>query len=500
VWLNGRHLGFHHYGYTAFAHDLTPHLKIGGRNVLAVRADNQLKSRWYPGSGIYRNVDLIVKGKTHVDTWGVFVTTPEVSADAATVAVRTTIANDDAAERNVTVLRRIVDSRGKTVAETESARTVAAGQRAEFSQQTTVAAPRLWSCEAPNLYQLRTTVSCGGKPAEECVTPFGIRSIEFKPGRGVLLNGKSVKLKGVNLHHGNGILGAEAHPRAEERRVLLMKEMGSNAIRTAHNPPSTAFLDACDRHGVLVIDEAFDEWTRGKRGGYSAVFDKYWRKDMESMIRRDRNHPSVIMWSTGNECPDQGSPTGEETVKMPAEFTRQLDPTRATTYGAQPGNLFRFPTAEFWAALDACGYNYEAISRGRGGGYLEGHEKFPDRLMYGSESRMGMLLPYWRMIMEHDYVPGDFVWTGMDYLGEVGTGESLAAHKQFPGYLANCGSYDICGFPKAHSYFRKLVWTMDSDGAVAPTVHAVVRRKHSGTDVKWYRSGWGWTPALSSWT
>ena len=500
MWLNGKHLGFHHYGYTAFTYDLTPHLNIGGKNVLAVRVDNSLRSRWYPGSGIYRDVDLIVAGKVRVDTWGTYIATPEVSADRATVVVKTTVRNDDTEEKNITLLSRIVDPQGQTVATAESAQTIAAGEGATFKQRTAVSNPRLWSCETPDLYRLLTTVRADGTPSDEYTTTFGIRSVEFRPGRGLFINGKSVKLKGVNLHHDNGILGAEAHPRAEERRVLLMKEMGANAIRTAHNPPSSAFLDACDRHGMLVIDEAFDEWTRGKRGGYSNVFEKYWRKDMESMILRDRNHPSVIMWSMGNECPDQGFPSGVQTVKMLAAFTRELDPTRAITYGAQPGNMFRFPTAEFWAALDACGYNYEAYSRGHGGGYAESHARFPDRLMYGSESRMLMLLPYWRMIMEHDHVLGDFVWTGMDYLGEVGTGAGLAEHDQFPGYIANCGSYDLCGFPKAHSYYRKLIWTMDKDGAVAPTVHATVRRKHSGTDVQWVQAAWGWMPSISSWT
>ncbi|MCX6998115.1 MAG: DUF4982 domain-containing protein [Kiritimatiellaeota bacterium] len=500
VWINGRRLGFHHYGYTAFAYDLTPCLHLGGRNVLAVKAVNELKSRWYPGSGINREVELIVTGKAHVDTWGTYVTTPQVSAESATVAVKTTVKNEDAAEKHVMLLSRIVNAQGKTVSQAESTQKIPAGKVVEFSQQTTVDKPRLWSCETPNLYQVLTTVSCDGRATDEQATSFGIRSLKFEPNKGLLLNGQSVKLKGVNLHGDNGILGAEGFAWAEERRLRLMKEMGGNAIRCSHNPPSTAFLDACDRLGMLVVDEAFDEWKHGKRGGYSSVFDKYWQDDMTRMIRRDRNHPSVIMWSMGNECPNQGFPDGEETVKMLAEFTRKLDPTRATTYGAQPGNMFRFPTAEFWAALDVCGYNYEHMTRGNGGGYVESHEKFPNRLMFGSESQMIMLHPYWRMVMANDYVLGDCVWTGMDYLGEVGTGESLGAHKDFPGYLANSGSYDICGFPKAHSYYRKLVWTMGRDGTVAPTVAMVVRRKHSGTKVGWYQSDWGWMPAINSWT
>jgi len=500
VWLNGHHLGFHHYGYTAFHYDLTPYLNPGGRNVLAVRADNSLKSRWYPGSGIYREVTLSVAGKTHVDTWGTCVTTPQVSEASAIVAVATTVRNGDAADRNVTVLSRIMDAQGQAVARVESTQTITAGKRAAFKQQATVAKPRRWSCETPELYRLLTTVSSDGEPTDECTTPFGIRSLKFEPHKGLLLNGRSVKLKGVNLHHDNGILGAEAFPWAEERRLRLMKAMGANAIRCSHNPPSTAFLDAADRLGMLIIDEAFDEWTHGKRGGYSGVFAKCWRDDMTRMILRDRNHPSVIMWSMGNECPNQGFSDGEETVKMLADFTRSLDPTRATTYGAQPGNMFKFPTAKFWAAVDVCGYNYEHYTRGNGGGYIENHAQFPDRLMFGSESQMVMLFPYWRMVMANDYVLGDCVWTGMDYLGEVGTGESLGVHREFPGYLANSGSYDICGFPKAHAYYRKLVWTMAKDGTVAPTVDLVVRRKHSGTKVAWYQSDWGWTPALRSWT
>src|ERR1035437_7082417 len=313
VWLNGEKLGTHPYGYTAFFYDLTPYLKFGGRNVLAVRVDDsqQQTSRWYPGSGIYRHVWVTLTGPVHVAQWGVFVATPEVSAARAKVVVRTQV--EGAGPAAATIETTLFGPDGRKAG--------AAQGPAGAPQELAVANPALWSPETPKLYRAVTRVLIAKKVVDEVETPFGIRSLGWSAEKGFLLNGKPGKMVGGSVHHDNGVLGAAAFDRAEERRVELLKAAGFNAIRTAHNPPSPAFLAACDRLGMLVMDEAFDCWERAKKPiDYHLYFKDWWQRDIDAMVLRDRNHPSVVMWSIGNEVPERGVEAGAQTAKTLADY------------------------------------------------------------------------------------------------------------------------------------------------------------------------------------
>jgi len=308
VYINGHDLGMHPYGYTSFWHDLTPHLEPGS-NVLAVRVDQSQhrNSRWYAGAGIYRHVWLNVTGAVHVANWGVCVTTPEVTAAQAKVSIKTRLANESPNKSTAELLTVVYDSSSNPVGRSNSSATVEPGGSVEVNQEIPVDKPARWAPESPTLYRAITQVVLDGKTADEVSTSFGIRSLEWSAEKGFLLNGEPLKMTGGCVHHDNGPLGAAAFDRAEERRVRMLKESGFTAIRCAHNPPSPTFLDACDRLGMLVMDEAFDCWSRGKnKFDYSVAFKDWWQRDLESMVFRDRNHPSVVMWSIGNEISERG--------------------------------------------------------------------------------------------------------------------------------------------------------------------------------------------------
>ena len=335
VYINGHQLGMHPYGYTTFFHDLTPHLKLGATNVLAVRVDQSRhkNTRWYAGSGIYRHVWLHLTEPVHVAHWGVSVTTPgsqcgtgqRLDQDPPRQRIGRPV-HGDAAHRRLTARREPRPaSRSRAL---PSSRVTAP----RLAQEIAVAKPALWAPENPSLYRAVTRVISGGKMLDEVTTPFGIRSIEWSVEKGFLLNGKPVEMAGGCVHHDNGPLGAAAFDRAEERRVQLLKAAGFNAIRTAHNPPSPAFLDACDRLGMLVMDESFDCWAKGKNPhDYSVAFKDWWQRDTDAMVLRDRNHPSVVMWSIGNEIPERGDEAGAGTAKTMADYLRGLDRTRPIT-------------------------------------------------------------------------------------------------------------------------------------------------------------------------
>ena len=314
VWVNGHFLGNHPYGYTPFYYDLTPFLQ-NGENIIAVRVRNDGKnSRWYSGSGIYRHVWLITTGPVHVEQWGVLVTTPQVSTTSALLNITTTIhpAGNGAPLKLVTA---IIDPRNKKILTTETAfKTTGAGN--EISQSIKVNAPLLWSPGAPSLYRAITEIKQGNNVLDQVVTTFGIRSISISAEKGLLLNGRVVKLRGGCIHHDNGPLGSATIDRAEERKIELLKKNGFNAIRTSHNPPSKQLLDACDRLGMIVIDEAFDQWERAKNPqDYHLYFDEWWKKDLDAFILRDRNHPSVVFWSIGNEINERVDAEGLEIEK-----------------------------------------------------------------------------------------------------------------------------------------------------------------------------------------
>ncbi len=498
VWLNGQSLGNHPYGYTGFSYDVTPHLRRDGENVLAVRVRNAGKnSRWYSGSGIYRHVWLTVTGDVRVATWGVAVTTPEVSPTSATVRVATTIENRAAAAQSVDVRVRLLDASGAEAGKGSTSARVSGAGSGDAQVEIRLPSPKLWSTETPNLYRAEVELVDGPRVVDRTASTFGIRTIEVDAERGLRINGRAVKLKGGCLHHDNGVLGAAAIDRAEERRVELMKANGFNAIRTSHNPPSPAFLDACDRLGVVVIDEAFDQWRAAKNPqDYHRFFDAWWQRDVQAMVLRDRNHPSVVFWSIGNEIHERADPDGVEiAAKLVAEIKR-LDPTRFTTAGIchfwdYPGREW-IQTDPAFTHIDVGGYNYKWQE------YETDHARHPTRVMMGTESFPKEAFENWEAVEKHPYVIGDFVWTGMDYLGETGIGhvhidrQTSYELQPYPWFNAWCGDVDLVGGKKAQMYFRDVVWR---NSKIEMAVQRPVPEGKKETV-----SAWGWSDELRSWT
>ena len=499
VYINGELLGTHPYGYTSFFHDLTGRLKPGADNVLAVRVDQSKhrNSRWYAGSGIYRHVWLTVTGAVRVAPWGVFVSTPEVNAARARVSVKSRVANDSGAPSKVALHTVVYGPSGAAGSQSVSNTTVDARQSVEVNQEIIIEKPALWSPESPNLYRAVTRVMQDGKAVDEVATPFGVRSIEWSVGKGFLLNGKPVKMTGGCVHHDNGLLGAAAFDRAEERRVQILKQSGFNAIRAAHNPPSPAFLDACDRLGMLVMDEAFDCWSRGKNQfDYSVAFKDWWQRDIEAMVLRDRNHPSVAIWSIGNEIPERGEPLGAQEAKMIADYLRSLDRTRPITSALN--FVPNWPNTDgFYSALDLAGYNYNLEN------HVADHKRVPSRLMACTESFPQATFDYWALVNDFPYIVGDFVWTAIDYLGESGLGRwyyrdpkdtSREAYgAPYPCHGADCGDIDICGHRKAIAHYRNIVWNRGEK------LYLGVRQPApEGREL--YVTRWGVYPVYQSWT
>jgi beta-galactosidase len=479
VWINGHHLGRRPYGYVSFAYDVSRHL-TPGVNLVAIRVDNsaQPSSRWYTGSGIYRHVWLTFADPLHVGHWGTFVTTPRADSTSAEVVVRTRVENDGRAPRRGTLRAVIVDGAGREVARSDSAFTVPGGQTVTLEQSLRVATPRLWSPESPALYAVRSEIIDGRRPVDVATTPFGIRTIAYDKDRGFLLNGVRVKMNGVNLHHDAGGLGAAVPERVWERRLEILKAMGVNAIRTSHNPPAPEFLDLCDRLGFLVMNEAFDEWTTGKvPAGYHRYFAEWAERDVTDFVHRDRNHPSIVLWSAGNEIGEQTTPDGVTVLRRLMEIFHREDPTRPVTTGND--NIVadgRPTTLEFLNALDIVGYNYVDRWHERRELFAEqDRHDHPEWKMIGTESgsifqsfdeqyslgddpkvarpnyTSGMLQVerLWKWMALRDYFAGNFMWTGIDYLGE--------ATWPFKGFAS--GAVDITGHPKDAYYLYQSLWT-----------------------------------------
>ena len=496
VWLNGRHLGNHPYGYTPFAYDLTPYLNpTGQENVLAVRVRNAGRnSRWYSGSGIFRHVTLTTAAPLHVPLWGVAITTPQISPQSATVSVVTTVTNGRAADCDFTLQVRLHGPTGRVVQTGEVAEHLAANSQTDVPMNLEIKYPTLWSPETPNLYRAEVTVLVDGQPVDYTESEFGVRTLHFSVADGFTLNGQPVKLRGACVHHDNGPLGSAAIDRAEERRVELLKSQGFNAIRTSHNPPSPAFMAACDRLGMLVLDEAFDCWEKGKNpDDYGKYFNDWWQRDLDAMILRDRNHPCVILWSIGNEIPDKVEASGYAAAKELADEVHRLDPTRPVTEAVNQLEGGKRPwsdTAPVFTFLDVGGYNYRPEQ------YASDHQKFPQRLIVGTESFPLAIYDCWTLVENNPYVIGDFVWTGMDYLGESGIGraglEPIRGLGQWPWFDANCGDLDICGFKKPQSFFRDVVWRR------RPLELAVHSPLPPGQTE--HVSQWGWPDESPSWT
>jgi beta-galactosidase len=444
VWVNGKKLGKHPYGYTSFWHDISAYVLPSKDNVVAVKVRNEGEnSRWYSGSGIYRHVWLHSLEPVHFDQWGVNITTPKITASSATISINTKLQTNF---KQIIVLIRILDANGKEVAKREAPATANSTQEIEIKN------PVLWSVTSPVLYTAETTVFANGRATDSLTTTFGIRTIAFDAVKGFQLNGQSLKLKGGCVHHDNGPLGAKAYDRAEERKVELLKASGYNAIRCAHNPPSPAFLDACDRLGMLVIDEAFDTWQDGKNPeDYHLYFKDWWQRDIESMLYRDRNHPSIIMWSIGNEIPHREKPEVAAIAVTLRDFIKGIDTTRPVTCGV---NGIAEDKDPFLAALDIAGYNYAPDK------YETDHKRVPQRIIMATESFPLDAYKYWKAVEDHPWVIGDFVWTAFDYIGEASIGWLGYMQKQsfYPWNLAYCGDIDICGWKRPQSYFRDALW------------------------------------------
>ncbi len=482
VFINGHSLGMRPNGYISTMYELTPHIRYDEDNVISVRVDHSqyADSRWYTGSGIYRNVYLVYANPVHIDQWGVYYTTPSVTEEEASVEVQTAVINNSSEPATITVVQEVFDSNDMMLYETSAQISVAAGQTEDIKQVLAVRSPVLWSIDNPYLYQLQTSLFLMDEMIDQTQTAMGIRTFDFDPDTGFYLNGKNMKVKGVCLHHDAGSLGAAVPREVWERRLHILKELGTNAIRTSHNPQAPDLYELCDHLGLLVINEAFDEWEYPKKKwlegwnvgtpgfqGHFEFFEEWGEQDLRDMILRDRNHPSVFMWSIGNEVdypndpyshpaldeegidqqhtwgyqPDQ--PNAERLGAIAhrlADIVRELDPSRPVTAGlAGPvmSNETTYPDA-----LDVVGYNYTERR------YARDHATYPDRVLYGSENRHDM--DAWKAVRDNDYIFGQFLWTGIDYLGE--------SHR-WPSRGFTTGLIDLAGFVKPRGYFRQSLWS-----------------------------------------
>jgi beta-galactosidase len=498
VWLNGEHLENHPYGYTEFAFDLTPRL-IDGRNTVVVRVNNSGRnSRWYSGSGIFRKVWLSVAGELRIPAHGVFVATPEVSKDAATVKVEITVESAETTTKRANVRVRVVDMNGAIASVIQSPVSIRGG-RGTAVCTLQLKNPRLWSPSDSQLYRAEVLLEQDRKVVDSTAVELGIRKVEIDT-TGLRINGERIKLRGGCVHHDNGPLGSACIPRAEERRIEILKANGFNAIRTSHNPPSTDFLNACDRVGMLVIDEAFDCWEAGNKNpeDYHLYFKDWWQRDLESMILRDRNHPCVILWSIGNEINERAEPRGIEIGKALAAHAHTLDPTRKVTAAIchpwdHPKQTWNDMQPAF-TYLDVAGYNYQWEE------YKSDHAKYPERIMVGTESFPNQAFQNWSAVENNSWVLGDFVWTAIDYLGESGIAHSSISNGQgpdsfvepYPWFNSYCGDIDLIGNKKPQSYFRDVVWRRSK------VEMAVQRPVPEGWTERISR--WGWSDELRSWT
>lgn len=457
IYVNGQKVGGHPYGYTSFYCDVTKAVAPGKRNVIAVRVDNsqQKNCRWYSGSGIYRHVWLIHTPYLHIANWGVRVHTPEVSASRATVEVKTIVKNETSVDKEISLVAQVVGAK-----DAATKVTLAANTEQEVTQQLVVMSPKLWDIDSPNLYEAQVSIRENGKTIDTYRQNFGIRTISYS-NKGFFLNGKKLNISGGCLHHDNGILGVAAFDRAEARKARLIKEAGFNAARTSHNLPSEAFLDACDREGLLVIDEAFDGWRDAKnKYDYSMLFDKYWQEDVGAMVLRDINHPSIMAWSIGNEVIERKKLEVVTTAHKLAGKIREYDHRPITSALASWDKDWEIydPLA---AEHDIVGYNYMIHK------HKSDHQRVPNRVMWQTESYPKDAFRNWTLVNGYDYIVGDFVWTAIDYIGESGIGrwwydgDVPGEHYQrplFPWHAAYCGDIDLTGWRKPISHYRSMLY------------------------------------------
>ncbi|MFV8465474.1 glycoside hydrolase family 2 TIM barrel-domain containing protein [Flavobacterium sp. LB1P62] len=509
VWINGHYLGKRPNGYIGFQYDLSPYLNYGDKNnEIIVKVDNskQPNSRWYSGSGIFRNVWLETTDKLHVEQWGTYITTPKVTSKSASVHLETTLKNQYTASKSATILTTIFKNDTKVTSVTQNI-SIAANVNQVLNQDILVNNPILWSVEKPELYTAVTTISINNQIIDQYKTTFGIRSFKFDLNKGFILNGKQVKIKGVCLHHDLGPLGSAINTRAIERQLQIMKDMGVNGIRTSHNPPAPELLDLCDKMGFIVMDEAFDMWKKAKtKFDYSLDWDKWHTKDLQDQILRDRNHPSIFMWSIGNEIPEQWSEEGVVIAKELSAIVKKLDTTRLVAAAMNPAvnmNIdavtLQFEKSKTYfnklatsGALDIIGYNYAHQT-------FEYHQKnFPNVPFIATETTSALEtrghyefpsdtikvwpvrwdLPFttgnpnntvsafdqvrapwgstheatWKVIKKYDFLAGMYIWTGFDYIGEP-------TPYEWPSISSYFGIVDLAGFPKDVYYMYQSEWT-----------------------------------------
>lgn len=519
IWVNGKKAGEHKNGYTPFWLDITSLLnKPGTSNLIVVKVGNNGRNtRWYSGSGIYRNVHLILDEPVHIVPWGAYVTTSEAGQDLWKVNVSVSLRNDDKNDKNVSVTVNIKDKNGKLAVSSKSEVTVTGKSDCTSAQNLELINPLLWSPDTPDLYTAEVITKVKNKQTDIYYQKFGVRSIEFSAEKGFLLNGRPFELKGGCMHHDNGLLGSAAFDRAEERKVELMKANGYNAIRCAHNPPSYAFLDACDHVGMLVIDEFTDMWEAYKNPqDYSRFFRNWWKKDLTDMILRDRNHPSIIMWSIGNEVIGSSDTSGLRIARQLTYHVKSLDKTRPVTEAVSeffiPGGWEN--TIPVFEIVDICGYQYKWSY------YEPDHVKHPERIMYASESYLLDAFDSWKAAERLTYVIGDFVWTSLDYLGETSLASSsyvpasqkttfkmpqgfslpagmnifdLMAKRpsNWPYFVAGCGDLDITGEKKPQILYRNVIW---DDSKLEVLVHEPIPEGYAENV-----SGWGWPREFPEW-
>lgn len=502
LWVNGTLIGKHVYGYTPFQFNIAPALNgPGENNIIAVKTVNTGdNSRWYAGAGIYRPVTLSVLQPVAVSPWGFYVTTPDVSAERATVNLEIEVSNHLESAVEVSGEIHIISPDQGQIQLESPVVNIDTGSEATLNVSTTITGPVLWSIDNPGLYRAELILKADGKEVDSYSTNFGIRTIAYSAEEGFLLNGEELLLKGACMHHDNGLLGAAAFRDAEYRRVSRMKENGYNAIRTSHNPPSASFLDACDEIGMVVMDEAFDQWMRPKRpNDYSNYFEEWHTRDIQAMVYRDRNHPSVVIWSIGNEIPERADPEGVALGEELVKDIKEVDDTRPVTQAVcafwdHPGKGWDYSEGAF-SMLDIGGYNYQLME------YESDHGKYPDRIMAGTESFPLQAWENWEMVKHHPYVIGDFVWTGMDYIGESGIGHNDLVDKSvrtrgtflkpWPWYVSWCGDIDILGNKKPQSLYRDVLWGESNLEILASTPVPEGKERRP--------SMWGWYDELNHW-
>lgn len=489
VYINGKHLGFYPYGYMGFEYDLTPYLKYGAENTLAVRVDHSdsPSSRWYSGSGIYRHVWLTVTNPVHIATWGTYIVASPTGTGTANVNVTTSVGNHSGTTANLVLESRVKDAEGTIVASTRSTIRLKKNSSQNIEQCVQMDAPVLWSVDSPYLYALESVVWSGDKMVDVYHTPFGVRSFRFDPDAGFFLNDEPLKMKGVNLHQDAGALGTAVPAKVYERRLKILKAYGCNAIRCSHNPPNPEFLDLCDRLGFLVIDEAFDKW---KSGYYAKYFDQWWKKDLDGMLRRDRNHPSIIMWSVGNEVEEQDYETteGRDRAKMLQDYVHQAEPTRPVMLAIAPGKLSErnYNKTGFTEVMDIVGYNYQEPW------YVDDKQKFPERIMFGSE-----VFPFFRGRKDNirgyfpinpwydtakDFIFGQFIWAGIDYIGES---------SGWPSKGWATSPFNTCMFDKPFATFFRSVWNSEPVVGIAVVDQSL--------DIDPGKDHWSWPFMASHW-